>query len=93
MPRLRQDFVDRQERDGYVTVAEASRRSGVCERTLRSWGRAGSLKVRRVGPMLVFVEVASLRRATGLGESASTARVAAEPAAHPVRELTFERDE
>lgn len=95
MPRVRPDLVERQERSGFVTVAEASRRSGVCERTIRAWTRTGVVKVRRVGPMLVFVDAASLEAVCG-GCRRSLAEVyGATKAQRPslMRELTLERDE
>jgi hypothetical protein len=101
MPRLGQKLVDRQDKAGFWTVAEAARRSGFCERTIRDWMRKGTIRVRRVGPALVFVEKASLAAATGGGEAdaeiladvAGARRPSATPAARPVRELTLERDE
>lgn len=102
MPRVCQDLVDRQRRAGFVTVAEASLRSGVRERTLREWVKGGSVKARRVGPMLVFVEAASLEAAIG-GTAGPTddeiladiaaARKATPAVQVPLRELTLERDE
>ncbi len=85
MPRVSDALVARQGQDGFVTVAEASRLTAVHERTLRAWTRSGYLPIRRVGPKLVFVEVASLLRVTG-GWSAAKSD-------EPVRELTLERDE
>lgn len=96
MPRLRADLIECQERDGYVTVAEASRRTGICERTLRSWTRGDTLKTKRVGPMLVFVEVESLRRATGATATPTGGTLppaAGPPQSGPIRELTLHRDE
>lgn len=66
MPRVRPDLVDNLSRAGYVTMAEASRRTTVHERTIRSWASAGRVPVRRVGPMLVFVELASLLALAGV---------------------------
>ena len=80
MPRLGQKLVDRQDQAGFVTVAEAARRSGFCERTIRDWVRKGTVRVRRVGPALVFVDKASLAAATGTGGDASSAEREAVPA-------------
>lgn len=66
MPRVRPDLVENLSRAGYVTMAEASRRTTVHERTIRSWASAGRVPVRRVGPMLVFVELASLLALAGV---------------------------
>lgn len=100
MPRLRAALVNRQEQAGYVTVAEAARRAGVCERTIRAWSRSGSLKTHKVGPTLVFVDAASLAAATGGAPAGTDAEILAEvyertKPARPavIRELTFERDE
>jgi hypothetical protein len=111
MPRIRDDLVARQRRDGFVTVAEASRLTDVHPRTIRTWTRRKPemLRVRRVGPMLVFVEVASLLRATGaerpdgtddeilaeLGLTGRTTPPTTQPHDQPpaLRELTLHRDE
>lgn len=86
MPRLRQDLIDSQRRFGYVTVPEAAQLSGVCERTIRTWTRRdpSTVKIRRLGPMLIFVEVADLIRVTGAPAPQQTdAEILAELAAIP----------
>lgn len=109
VPRVGQSLIELQRRAGYVSVPEAALLSGFCERTIRTWTRRKppALKVRRVGPMLVFVEVASLMRATGTaGPQQTDAEILAELAAapkpngthratpaKPVREITLHRDE
>lgn len=100
MPRVNRDLVERQRRAGFVTVAEASLRSGVRERTLREWVKGGTVRARRVGPMLVFVDAASLEAAIGGAVGQTDAKILAvvyegTKAQRPavMRELTLERDE
>lgn len=109
MPRIPRDVIDSQRRRGYVTVAEASRISGVNERTIRTWTRhePATVNVRKLGPLLVFVELASLLAVAGEDPCQQTdaeilADLAAAPKANgahrappskPVREITLHRDE
>lgn len=69
MPKARTVLIERLEREGYITVPEASRLTDVAERSIRTWTRTGRVDVRRVGG-LVFVNVESLRRVAGM-EAAS----------------------
>jgi hypothetical protein len=64
MPRVRQVLLDKQEAEGFITVPEASKRTAVAERSIRTWTRNGKVRVRRVGG-LVFVELASLLEEVG----------------------------
>lgn len=64
MPRVRDVLIEKQEAEGFITVPEASRRTSVAERSIRTWTRTGRVEIRRVGG-LVFVELASLKRVVG----------------------------
>lgn len=65
MPKVRPELIDRLRGEGYVTVREASKRTEMSERSIRTWTRSERLNVRRVG-RLVFVEIESLNRLAGV---------------------------
>lgn len=60
MPKIRASLAERLSDDGFVTVAEASRRTSIHPRTIRNWTRSGHVKTRKVGLTFVFVELTSL---------------------------------
>lgn len=68
MARVWKPLAERLEREGFVTVAEGSRRTSLTERVIRNWVRAGSVAAKRVGG-IVFVEIESLNRAAGMEAS------------------------
>lgn len=65
MPKVGEALIERLRGEGYVTVPEASERTAVAERSIRTWTRTGRVKVRRVGG-LVFVEIKSLNEVVGV---------------------------